>query len=338
MFGRMVGSTAAVHSGSGQQVTDGSDLAPAGVSPQYPNMLNGYQVARRPTWNVAGVHYGVGYPAATSLQDPADISMSGVSVNTSGATVTITGNNVTLDGYDFSLSNGWGVSIEGSATNTTIKNSKFLVGTRNQSPIFGHNTTSTLYVGYCVIDGAARDDSVSCAVRMDGSNLTVEYCWIKDPFSDHIQHHGGGTLIIRNNLLQNGSRGSAQGAHGDYLQIIGGPFSVTITYNTCYQQTDGSQGLMLEPDFGQTAGVITSGEYSHNVMISEAPDGWMSYWGAITCPDIVNTVTVHDNHFDYRTGFGWFVGGIRGGADDGYPKTIFTDNINMSDGSVYEDS
>src|SRR5262245_49447318 len=97
---------------------DGSANAPAGA-PQLPNLFSGY--ALRPPWEVAGVNYAVGYEPSTALNNPATISMPGVSVNTTNKTITVTGNNVTLDGYDFSLNGGWGVVVQGA--NTTILNS-----------------------------------------------------------------------------------------------------------------------------------------------------------------------------------------------------------------------
>jgi hypothetical protein len=71
---------------------DGSAGAPAGVAPQLPNILNG--LAARPPWKVAGVDYGVGIPAGTTLLDPA------TTANWSGACPggTLTANTITITG------------------------------------------------------------------------------------------------------------------------------------------------------------------------------------------------------------------------------------------------
>ena len=75
---------------------------------------------------------------------PATVSMPGVSVNASTHTITVTGNNVTLDGYDFSLNGGWQVRCE--SANTTIVNSKFVIGANNLSAIFGPSNGTNISV------------------------------------------------------------------------------------------------------------------------------------------------------------------------------------------------
>ncbi|MBN9043657.1 MAG: hypothetical protein J0H38_20600, partial [Rhizobiales bacterium] len=94
--------------------------------PSFPGLLDGYAV--RPSWSVAGVDYDVGVPSGTTLKDPSTIKMSGVSVNASAHIITVSGSNVTLDGYNFSLGGGWQVNVVNNATNVTIQNSYFKVG------------------------------------------------------------------------------------------------------------------------------------------------------------------------------------------------------------------
>jgi hypothetical protein len=312
-------------------INDGSANAPVG-SPQLPDLLSGEAV--RPSWQVAGVDYAVGNPSNLTLKDPSTISMAGVSVDTAHHMITVTGNNVTLSGYDFSLSGGWGVSTQ--AANTSILNSKFVVGSNGNPPIHGTDTASNLQVGYTSIEGKGIDLGTGL-IEMRGVGLTVQYSAVMNSGGDLIQAHGSGIIDLQHNLIEQG--GIASGAHGDFLESIGGPFTATILYNTTVQHSGGlggTQGLMLEPDFAQFPGVITSAEYAHNTFV--ASGGNQNFFLGVTTADIVNTVTVHDNYFDASGNHGLSPGGIRGGPNDGSNKTIFTNNVNMINGAVLQNS
>jgi hypothetical protein len=267
------------------EVDDGFSNAPI-CAIQHPALLKGYRV--RPNWHVAGVDYCVGHATNIVLKGPSTISMPGVSVNTSSKTINVIGNNVTLDGYDFSLNGGWNVKVE--AANTRIINSKFLVGANNNVPIDSTATASNLYIGYCIIDGNGKDVGMGGLITDLGTGLTVEYCWIKNSGGDMIQKHGqGGNMVLRYNLLEQG--GLQPGAHGDYTQILNGPSTATIVFNTGVQKGGSTQGFMTE--------YLTSGEIGNNVMIGTA-----SYWTSVDISSIISQVTVHDNYFDSQ-GFGF---------------------------------
>ncbi len=283
--------------------------APAG---QKPTLLAGFKV--RPSFPVAGVDYAVGIPAGKTLKNPATISMAGVSVNSSWRLVTVTGNDVTLDGYDFGLNGGW--SVESQAANTRIVNSKFLVGA-----IVGAKTASNLYVGYCIIDGANGQGTVwGGLISNRGRGLTVEYSWIKNAGGDLIQQvDGGDSIVIRYNLLE--QAGMQAGAHGDYTQLAGGPFTLTMVGNTAVQSGGTTQGLMTE--------FVSSGEIGNNVMI-----GSMSYATAVDLSSLVGTVSVHDNYFG-NLGYGFVY--PNSGPGDSSPKSLFKNNVNMVTGAVLQD-
>src|ERR1700730_12334398 len=121
---------------------DGHVNAPSGA-PQTPNLLSGYAV--RPPWQVAGVDYAVG-PRSAPMQDPATISLVGVTVNSTTHTVTIAGDNVALSGYDF---NGWSLIVTGS--NAKISDCTFELGTNN-SPYIISGDGANLTVQYCTLD------------------------------------------------------------------------------------------------------------------------------------------------------------------------------------------
>ena len=159
---------------------------------QHSSLLDKYRV--RPSWRVAGVDYCVGYRPTNVLQDPAAASMAGVTVDKTRKIVTVTGNNVTLDSYDFSLGGGWGVSVR--AANTSILNSKFVVGSNANPPIQGTTAASNLYVAYSTIDGSEIDVGNTGLIQMKGMNLTVRYCWVANSAGDSIQSHKGESWIF----------------------------------------------------------------------------------------------------------------------------------------------
>jgi hypothetical protein len=310
---------------------DGSSAAPA-CELQHPSLLHGYRI--RPSWRVAGVDYCVGYPAGSNLKDPSTISIPGVSVDKLRKLVTVTGNNVTLDGYDFSADGGWGVITK--AATTSILNSKFVVGSNAQPPIQGAAAASNLYVGHTSIDGKAIDVGNVGMIQMKGVGLSVQHSWITNSAGDMIQAHNKGIVDLRYNLIEQG--GLAPGAHGDFLEVFGGPFVASILHNTTFQHSGGSggtQGLMLEPDFLQSRGTITSAEYGYNTFI--ASGGNQNYFLGVTVDDIVGTVTVHDNYFDAKGTYGFAPGGVRGGPNDGSNKTVFRNNVNMVTGAIVQD-
>jgi hypothetical protein len=311
---------------------DGFSNAPVCAS-QHSSLLQGYRV--RPSWRVASVDYCVGFPANKVLKDPATISMPGVAVDKASHIITVTGNVVTLDGYDFSLAGGWGVVT--TAADTSILNSKFVAGSNANAPILGTPTSSNLTVGYTSIDGEGIDVGNTGLIRMRGVGITVQYSAVMNSAGDLIQAHGSGAINLQYNLIEQG--GIAPGAHGDFLETVGGPFMANINYNTTVQHsggTGGTQGLMLEPDFQQWRGVITFADYGNNTFV--ASGGNQNYFLGVTVADIVGTVTVHDNYFDASATYGFAPGGIRGGANDGSDKTIFTNNVNMKTGAIVQDA
>ena len=299
---------------------------PSGIGPcmaQQPFLLKSYMV--RPSWPVAGVDYCVGYPTNTVLKAPGTISMAGVSVNTTTHIVTVTGNNITLDGYDFSLDGGWQVNVQ--AANTKIANSNFVVGSNDLLPIVGTPTASDLDVVNCTIDGAGHAPGPwGTLIAYRGMSFTVEYSWLKNSGGDMIQTIGGaGTVTIENNLIQDA--GMIPGAHGDYTQLEGGPFTVQINYNTTTQDGGSTQGLMTQD--------VAQGQIANNTMV-----GSVSYFTSLDLQSLTGTVTVQNNYFDKSKAFGFVYPTSRGapvGPNDGNSKSVFIHNVNMRTGAVVQD-
>ncbi|MGY4286403.1 hypothetical protein ACVWXO_005623 [Bradyrhizobium sp. LM2.7] len=301
-------------------VNDGFANAPVGT-PQLSSLLDSYG-ANRPGWNVAGVDYYVGAPQGLALKNPAMISMAGVSVDTTNHIVTVTGSNVTLDGYDFSLNGGWQVSVQGA--NTKIANSDFVVGSNDLIPIVGAQTASNLSVVNCTIDGAGHDPGPwGTLIGYRGNGLTVEYSSLKNSGGDMIQQIDGGagsTITIEHNLIQDG--GLSSGAHGDYTQLAGGPFTLQINYNTTVQNGGSTQGLMTE--------YVSQGQIANNTMVGDA-----SYFTSVDLSSLTGTMTVRDNYYDPK-GFGFVY--PNSGPDDSSSLSVFVHNVNMTNGAVLQDS
>lgn len=300
----------------------------ASVAPiQRPALLNGY--VKRPAWNVAGVDYAVGVPAATVLKNPAAINIPGVAVNLATHQVVVTANNVTLDGYDFSRDGGWSVRINGAAS-TRIVNSRF-VETNSQAspPISTDAGASNLYVGYTYIDGggAAASPSDGDLIQFNGRGLVTEYCVLKNAPSN-IFHFaggtGGGSLVIRFNLVEDSGRSTGGG--GEYITFDSSAFNhIQVVFNTSYQ-TPGGTGTMgwnVDPDSVQTT------ETGNNVMIATAP-GAAAYLTSIGTN--TTAAVVHDNYFDLTGAFGFAYPGASG------PNSIFSFNYDMKSGTALPDN
>ena len=341
-------------------VSDGSANAPAGP-PQLPTLLNSYAV--RPAWNVAGVDYAVGIPAGTVLKDATTINMAGVVVNAAAHEVHITGNNVTLSGYDFSGGGGWTVYVD-SGTNATIENSKFLVGSNHQDPIFVSAPASNVSILNNVIDGAGLLNYQIGQGLIEGDglgNITIEHNLIKNAYSENIvwgNNTVGATqnISIQYNLIQNAGLGGNQGAHGDWIQLVNSPGantnSVRINYNTWMQTIPYAQGhtqglSLYSANNGSDAGGVQTEAVQNNtfVVTPGRPNGaYVNYAIIMDTSRLMGTGTIEKNYFD-PSGIGWYPGyggswayvgnynGSTGGPHGG--AVTSSNNINMLNGAYY---
>jgi hypothetical protein len=286
---------------------------------QKPGLLNAYPL--RPVWKVAGVDYAVGVPNGTALKNPASIVLTGVTVDIVAHEVVVTGNNVTLDGYDFSLNGGWSVQVNGAA-NTRIVNSLFAESaSQGQAPIVADAATTNLYVGYSTIDGggANANPTQGALIVMNGRSLVTEYCWLKNAPSNIFLFGyggvgGGGSAIIRFNLVEDSGRRSGGG--GAYLSIFAGSYNhFQVVFNTSYQTPGGTGATGWNMD----APAIQTAEVGNNTMISTAP-GAASY--LMSSGASANGAVLHDNYFD-----------LSGASGFAYPGTSawanYKDNFDM---------
>ena len=305
---------------------DGSAQAPAGT-PLLPKLLSGYAV--RPPWEVAGVDYAVGVPAGTILQNPATISMTGVTVDTATHTIYVTGSNVTLSGYDFGSAGGWGVYIETGVTNTVIENSNFLVGANQNVPISAAAGSGNLTVQDNTINGGGgQDAAVWALINYNGSGtFTAKYNSLLNAPEDAIDFSSGTmTTIVEYNLFEN--LGTDTGSHPDPVQYDAVDSTNSVeAFNTIYQPSaSGMQGVQLQAQDGST---LTNTEIENNTIVAPGPTLTMSYSVAViqNAGNTINGAVVANNYIDYSGAYGPF-----------YPpsgsKLTFTDNINMTTGTA----
>lgn len=310
-------------------------FAPADA-PNYPNLLAGY--AYKPGWQVAGVDYFVGVSPSKALKDPATMSIPGAEVDLANHRIVVDNSvaNVLIDGYDFSLNGGWYVLNWTNTGTLTIQNSKFAVGSNHRTPIDTYADTGNITILASTFEGNFDPDTSKSAfiVYNGAGTLTIRNNWFKHSSGDVIDINSHPTnLIAEYNLFED--TGMA-GAHGDLTQFLGaGPYTATIRYNTVKQAAGlSSQGFMVEPDNGAILGVINGGEIAYNTLT-----GAITYFTGVTVADLTGPFSVHDNYYSLAEGaFGFTPGGVRGGYNDGNPGSAYTNNVNMTDGALYQDT
>jgi hypothetical protein len=143
---------------TGDPANDGCSGAPVAGIVQHPTFFNGYAQGNgqtyttRPNWNVAGVDFGVAYPAATVLQDALNAggtasAIPGCSYDATNVRLICSTTNQIIDGYDFSL-HGCTKLLYNNPTSTsfTVRNSKFGSGPGCESGggyLVGNNNSTT---------------------------------------------------------------------------------------------------------------------------------------------------------------------------------------------------
>ncbi len=207
----------------------------------YSRLLEGY--AKRPPWEVAGVDYAVGPHTGLTLKDPSNISMPGVSLDATHHWIFVTGNNVTLNGYDFTLSGGWTLVIEGQ--NDTIENFKIGVVSGSASqPIQTYSGANNTIIEYGIIDGGgAASSNVNGGVGIaHGSGLlTLKYCWLKNFTEGGVALGSTTSSVIEYNLFD--SAKFDDNFHAQFINAPQGASNTIVEFNTFYQPAAASNGF-----------------------------------------------------------------------------------------------
>jgi len=334
-------------------LNDGLATAPTNT-PQLPTLLDGY--AARPTWSVAGVDYAVGYSSGTTLSNPSTISMAGVSVDQANHIINVSGSNVTLSGYDFSLDGGWGVSVNG-GSNITIENSKFVVGSNGNTPIYVSQNASNVTVQNNLIDGAGSSSQMLIAADGAGTT-TIQYNMIQNAWGQNLvmsSDVGGETWIVQYNVIKDAGLGYEQGAHGDWIQTYNLPGKNTadfeVNFNTFVQTapiSDGrTQGISaFSANSGSDAGGVQHESFNNNTFIAKN-DAYVNYGIILDTSRLIGTATIQNNYFDTTNigsanggGGGWeYVGNYNGSSGGPYNGTVTqSNNVNMTAGAYFDQS
>jgi hypothetical protein len=316
----------------------GNGAAGPGVSPQHPTWLNGF--AARPSWNVAGVDYGVGIHPAVTLKDPTVPANLPSGCYLSGRVLRIAADNVLLDGFDFSKANGIGIYCP-SNTRTIIRNCKFayaVATSPNQNPLI---LSGSFTVEYCDMDGTNVDVSGFVAlinVVGAGGTQLIQYNWIRNSGSD-LMALSGGAITVQYNLLENSGIKSpgSRGAHPDYYQSSGGsPNPLIARFNTHFQNSNGgmfSQGWYLANVQYNGASSISNNVFA--ISPGATPTGkdsngglQMHYWvSGIPSAGLASgaSVNISQNYCDMNASSSGFA----------YNRTnaTFSGNVNMKSGS-----
>ncbi len=294
---------------------DGSANAPSGPA-QKPTLLASY--AARPSWRVAGVDYAVG-PRATPTVNPAQLNMSGVSVNTTSRVVTVSGHAVFLDGVDFSLGGGYDIIVTGN--NVTITNSKFVQGA-NSGMFAVDGRGDGLSISYCIFDGGTSDNVA--LIGFSGRNIHLEYNWFLN--SDRALQmrqasNINSTFSIKYNLFESGTKNGF-----NYIEIGVSNFTyVQVEFNTSVETTQSTRSHGF--DFGRYAGgTIDSILFANNTILAMGTSS-MDYPLNGGGSSITNGIA-RDNYFD-----------LSGAQAAYYPGTMTgwtsTTAVNMSNGQSF---
>jgi hypothetical protein len=291
------------------------------IPAQHPLLLSRY--AFRPPWKVAGVDFGVGYPASAKLADPSTITMADVSVDTKNHTVTVMGSNVTIDGYDFSLAGGWKIDVK-SGTNILITNSNFAVGSNVLAPIEITGTTEHVTVSNSVFDGRANSHVERLILYNASSNgiFMLHHAWIKNAGTDGVWFLNGAKLILRDNLFD--SIGLTPGGHADAIQFTqSNNTGSQIVFNTFFFGQDlaynghlAGEGIQVESQVNSVG--IFHPEIGNNTIVSTRPKTVNSYLIALrgsplgAGSNILDDVNCHDNYMDRGASYGFFYPSGRG--------------------------
>jgi hypothetical protein len=233
----------------GNAYADGCSGAPAGGNVQHSGFFTGYALqsgqsayATRPPWNVAGVDYAVGIPAATiqaGLKDPSTAALPTGCSYASGAVTCQSVANVTFNGYDFSLHNCITLEFRSNVSGTiTIENSNFEDGSACDSQfyqLFIDGGAANVVLTDNVFNGNAQNfpSHMAGILQMFSTGtLTSSYdAWLGCP-SKCIVDGENGSVSTTDDYLEGLNWNNLGHGEWDLVQFTGTMPSLTISYLT----------------------------------------------------------------------------------------------------------
>ena len=300
---------AAITAAASDGYVDGAGGAPAGT-PQLASILDGYAV--RPSWQVAGVDYAVGVAAGTTLTDPtaAGVLPTGATYDAATHTVTVTGDGVTLNGFDFSLHDGIELVVE--ATNVTVENCNFAVGSNQGS--LGEVVDVTGAAGNVTfLDNSFNGNDVAVTSQLgtmlaiqNHGTATFQYNYFHDTGGDCIDFSSGPQVdIVQYNLFENIGVNTG---HADTLQWYDSQITAgEIGFNTVYQnapQPGPGNGALTVLSEGPTATMTDMMVNNDTVIQTDAVSANGNTTGNFTTGfyaddgGTASGVTIHDLYID----------------------------------------
>jgi hypothetical protein len=299
------------------------------AGPQFPNQLNSYGgVGARsftigapfqPQWRIAGVDYPVGInDSAKPLKNVLTATLPGCAT-TSGNTVTVNSASCTLNGFDFSVSGGVNLVINGD--NATVTNNFFQAGSNmTGTAITANNPGALISYNEFAGTGLAFPASRCITIQNQTGTVTVTYNYIHEWNDDSIRIGNQPTgvianaqMIIKYNAIFSGGY---SGVHFDFLQTVQASYNnLEMSFNFIFQPaSDPGTGVPTEAtairnsDFG-VSGVGTylgSGtQFHHNTVVGLGNGSSMAFSQSIvfggtggTGASLNSNPTAHDNFFD----------------------------------------
>jgi hypothetical protein len=328
---------------------DGCMKAQATGSVQRTNFFTGFTgqtYTVRPPWNVAGVDYAVGYSG--TLKDPAAAGNLPACISSYNANTLIANADMQpcmLDNLDFTLHGGYCVLVTGSGGNTvTFSNDHFATGTSNCTQYAGWiqmqaGTTANILVKY-----SEFDDNYGCtcggAITMSGDgDVTVEYSaavGVTGRF-ENIGSTSTGSIHNKYNYIE--GIGSTY-EHGEVVEInTANPYVYSELWNNYYASSTNccdTALIYMTAGVGPTAGNITTGTASYNVLIARRNPTLslggvvvsVPVWVEATNGTIITNLTVSNNYID-STGSFWPINSYPSDGTGAITNSTCSGNISL---------
>lgn len=337
---------------------DGSSSAPSGTA-QYPTALDlssgtnelGISMTVRPSWDVAGVDYRVGYPSGQVFTNVTSDSLpAGATVEVGNKLVRVQGSGiVTLDGWDFTAAGvGYYLYVTSFTGTLNLRNCKFKSGTSHLNGVIFDSTagTCTFLCEKNEFDGSSDGSDFFGYMVGTPSNSIIQLNSFKNICEDGIKvfsPSGIASAIIRWNAFR--SSGYTASGHPDIIQAQNNGLSLDMAGIEVYGNTliqdlaDGSgypgnlNSLFRAGDLnGRT---ISNTKVHHNVAIGLGNTGHRS--SAVTTYPAFNKLTEFTNQdagggtidgVEVYENYVWTAGGgsYNGGTQQGFFSGPFNAN------------
>ena len=318
--------------------------------------------ANRPSWNVAGVDYPVGYNGALTAVASASLPSGASYSTTNGGTVSInadTTGNYNFQNIDFS---GTCLLISGSTGKTlTFTNDKFTTndtcsGAGNPaaaSAVIVPGSANVNFVFNYVTEDQAYDANLNSFVSPNGtSTVTITYSDFERMACRLISFGGTNSHTLKYNYWE-GMGAAANGCHGETVEYNTSTTVATYDeeYNNLYFSAASCNGggtscstswpyITSSAPGSCTGGLITNATFSNNVAIAYTPvPGGGTGMGFVIRVDVtfansITNLTTNNNYIDGAATFGPYLVASTGSCPGTITTKTCTGNKNISASST----